>query len=392
MRAGTNGAAWDVQGVATLDETVPLLNGTRNIVLGLPANAVLAQRLRLPTVEAGEFSEMVRLQIEKALPYPAEEVTTDFEVIEQTEEGSVVSAVSVHNQKLSELAAPLLDRGIIPAQVTVYAAQRAATHAAAGRAFLLYPEGESLVCAISEEGKIGFTGFLDGADANQLQRDLPQMALSAELQGINTVFPVVLLDENLHQLRDTLQGLFVSRPDFMGVEAPPAKTKLNLLPESWRQRRAELVRHAQWKKRLLWAGGAYAALMLLVGACILALRIQIGMLDRGIARDEPKTAFIKQTEARWKALSPATDPHYYPIEVLLHLSQSLPTPDVQITQFNQSAKQISVDGEAPTAAMAYQFADKVKKNPDLAGFHFEMAAPRILANEHAQFRLEGKPK
>ena len=350
MRAGTNGAAWDVQGVATLDETVPLLNGTRNIVLGLPANAVLAQRLRLPTVEAGEFSEMVRLQIEKALPYPAEEVTTDFEVIEQTEEGSVVSAVSVHNQKLSELAAPLLDRGIIPAQVTVYAAQRAATHAAAGRAFLLYPEGESLVCAISEEGKIGFTGFLDGADANQLQRDLPQMALSAELQGINTVFPVVLLDENLHQLRDTLQGLFISRPDFMGVEAPPAKTKLNLLPESWRQRRAELVRHAQWKKRLLWAGGAYAALMLLVGACILALRIQIGMLDRGIARDEPKTAFIKQTEARWKALSPATDPHYYPIEVLLHLSQSLPSPDVQITQFNQSARQISVDGEAPTAA------------------------------------------
>src|SRR3712207_8815423 len=55
--------------------------------------SVLAQRLRLPTVEASEFSEMVRIQIEKALPYPAEEVTTDFEVIEQTEEGSVISAV-----------------------------------------------------------------------------------------------------------------------------------------------------------------------------------------------------------------------------------------------------------------------------------------------------------
>ena len=117
VSAGENGAAWIVQGVATLDETLPLLNGTKNIVLGLPASAVLAQRLRLPTLEAGEFSEMVRLQIEKALPYPPEEVTTDFEVIEQTEEGSVVSAVSVHNTKLSELAAPLLTRGIIPAQV-----------------------------------------------------------------------------------------------------------------------------------------------------------------------------------------------------------------------------------------------------------------------------------
>ncbi|MGZ4985126.1 MAG: hypothetical protein ACXV8A_03455 [Chthoniobacterales bacterium] len=392
VSAGSNGSGWNVQGAATLDETVPLLNGTRNIVLGLPASAVLAQRLRLPTVEAGEFSEMVRLQIEKALPYPSEEVTTDFEVIEQTEEGSVVSAVSVHNAKLSELAAPLLSRGIIPAQVTVYAAQRAATHAAEGRAFFLYPEDDSLVCAISEEGKLGFTGFLDGVDGEQLQRDLPQMALSAELQGINTSFPVILLDENLHELRDTVQGLFVSRADFIGVEAPPAKTKLNLLPESWRLRRAELVRRAEWKKRLLWVGGAYAAIMLLFAAFVMALRIQVGVLDRAIARDDPKTSFIKKTETRWKALSPAIDPHYYPIEVLLHLFESLPSSDVQITQFNQSARQISVDGEAPTAALAYQFADKVKKNADLASFHFEMAAPRILPNEHAQFRLEGKPK
>ena len=391
VRAGENGAGWNVQGVASLDETLPLLNGTKNIVLGLPASAVLAQRLRLPTVDAAEFAEMVRIQIEKALPYPPEEVTTDFELIEQTDEGSVVSAVAVHNTKLSELAAPLLSRGIIPAQVTVYASQRAATHAAAGRAFFLYPEDQGLVCAISEEGKIGFTGFLDGTDAVQLQRDLPQMALSAELQGINTAFPTVLLDENLHELRDTVEGLFVSRPDLIGVEAPPAKTKLNLLPESWRQRRVELVRQAQWKKRLLWAGGAYAAVVLLIAAYVLLLRLQVGVLDRAVARDEPKTSFIKKTETRWKALSPAIDPHYYPIEVLQHLFESLPG-DVQITQFNQSARQISVDGEAATAALAYQFADKAKKNPDLASFHFEMAAPRILPNEHAQFRLEGKPK
>ena len=393
VRAVSNeGGGWEVHAAATLEETVPLLNGTTDLVLGLPVNAVLAQRLRLPTVEASEFSEMVRIQIEKALPYSTEEVTTDFEVIEQTEEGSVVSAVAVHNEKLSELAAPLLARGIIPSQVTVYAAQRAATHAAAGRAFFLYSENHSLVCAISEDGKLGFTRSLDGADAAQLQRDLPQLALSAELQGINTSFPVVLLDESLHELLETVQGLFVSRADLIGVEAPPAPTKLNLLPDSWRQRRAELVRQAGWKKRLLWAGGAYAAVLLLLAAYVLVLRIQASALDRRIARDEPSTSFIKKTEGKWKALSPAIDPHYYPIEVLFHLFESLPSPDVQITQFAQSARQVSVDGEAPTAALAYQFADKVKKNPELTSFRFEMAAPRILPNDHAQFRLEGKPK
>jgi hypothetical protein len=383
---------WDLRAFASLEELVPALNGSREIVLGLPINAVLAQRLRLPPVEPGEFEGMVRIQIEKALPYSPDEVTTDFEIIEQTDEGSVVSAVAIHNQKLSELAEPLLSRGIIPSQVTVYAAQRAATHASSGRAFLIYRENEALVCAITEDGKLGLTRSFNGADATQLQRDLPQLVLSAELQGINTAIPTVLLDESLFELRDTIQGLFVTRADLVATETPPAATKLNLLPESWRQRRAHLARQAEWKKRLVWAGGVYAAILLLFAAYVLVLRTQATRLQRQIARDEPNTAFIKQTEAKWKALAPAIDPHYYPIEVLLHLFDSLPSPDVQITQFNQSARQLSVDGEAKTTALAYQFAEKVKKNPDLQTFHFEMAAPRILPNEHAQFRLEGKPK
>jgi hypothetical protein len=51
-----------------------------------------------------------------------------------------------------------------------------------------------------------------------------------------------------------------------------------------------------------------------------------------------------------------------------------------------------VDGEANNASLAYQFADKVKKNPDLRIFQFTMADPRILPNSHAQFRLEGRPR
>ena len=390
--AAGNKGSWDVVAVGTLDEAIPHLNGTTNVVLGLPVNAVLAQRLRLPTVEKEEFAEMVRIQVEKALPYAAEEVTTDFEIIEQTEESSVVSAVAVHNEKLSELAAPLLSRGIIPSQVTVYAAQRAITHAANGRAFFLYRENESVVCAISEDGKLGFTHSLDGADATQLQRDLPQLALTAELQGINTSFPLILLDESLFELQATVQGLFVTRADLIGVETPPAATKLNLLPDAWRRRSLELVRQAQWKKRLLWAGGAYAAVVILFAAYVMVLRFQTSRLDRQIAQDEPTTAFIRRTEARWKALAPAIDPRYYPIEVLLQLFESLPSPDVQITSFNQSARQLSVEGEATSTALAYQFAEKVKKNAELRTFQFEMAAPRILPNDHAQFRLEGKPK
>ncbi len=389
--AGSNGA-WDVHTLRTLDEAVPLLKAEDDFVLGLPVSAVLTQRIHLPAADPAEFDEMVRLQIEKALPFSPDEVTTDFEVIEQTDEGSVVSAVAVRNEQLAELARPLLDHGYIPRQVTVYASQRASTYAPQGNALLIYPEGETLVSAVTENGKVSLTRTFEGVEPAHLQMELPQLTLSAELQGIDSAFPNVLLDETCSELRDTVYEVLASKPEMVGVEKPPAFVKLNLLPESWRQRRSQLARRSEWRKRLIWAGGAYVALFVLLLGTLGYFRFAIGGLDRQISRDEPQIEFVRTADANWKALAPAIDSRYYPVEILLHLSESLPSQQVRITAYNQSARQISVDGEADTAQLAYDFAEKVKKNPGLKIFQFTMADPRILANSHAQFRLEGRPR
>ena len=389
--AGQNGS-WNVRKLQTLGEAVPLLSATDDFVLGLPVAAVLAQRFRLPSVDPAEFPEMIRIQIEKMLPFSAEDLTTDFEVIEQDENESVVSAVAIRNEQLAEIAAPLLDRGFIPRQVTVYAAQRASTYAPKGNALLIYPEGETLVYAMTENGKLSLARVFENGNGEQLQLELPQLRMSAELQGINVSFPNVLLDESCYQMRETVEGILAGPTEIVGVELPPASVKLNLLPESWRRRRSQSIRQAEWRKRLLWIGGAYVALVFLLLAYLGLLRFQIGRLDGRIAHDAPGTQFVRATEANWKALAPALDARYYPVEILLHLFESLPSPEVRITAYNQSARQVSVDGEANTTALAYQFIEKIKKNPDLRVFQFDMAAPRILPNDHAQFRLEGKPR
>src|SRR5206468_10603142 len=74
---------WRVRAFPNLDEAAQSLNTEDDVVLALPMSAVLAQRMRLPSVEGSELREMVRIQLEKALPLSAEEVTSDFEVIEQ---------------------------------------------------------------------------------------------------------------------------------------------------------------------------------------------------------------------------------------------------------------------------------------------------------------------
>jgi hypothetical protein len=369
-----------------------LLKIEDHLVLGLPISSVLAQRFRLPSIDPNEFPEMVRLQIEKRLPYSAEEVTTDFEVVEQENGESIVSAVAVRNQHLDDLAAPLIDAGFIPRQVTVYASQRASTHVPQGRALLIYPEGEALVSAVTENGRVTLTRTLEGVQREQLQTDLPQLALSAELQGIPASFSNVLLDETCYELRDTVHEIVDHRPELVGTETPPATVKLNLLPESWRQLRAQIARRTEWKKRLFWAVGAYVGIILLFLAYLIYARIHIAYLDRQIAHDTPQADFIKAADAKWKALGPAIDTRYYPVEILHHLSESLPSPEIHITAYNQSARQISIDGEASSAALAYQFAEKLKKNEELRVFQFTMSDPRILPNNHAQFRIEGRPK
>jgi hypothetical protein len=381
-----------VRKLQTLDEAVPLLTATDDFVLGLPVASVLAQRFRLPTIDSAEFPEMIRIQIEKALPFSAEEVTADFELIEQNENESVVSTVAIRNEQLAEIAAPLLKHGYIPRQVTVYAAQRASTHAPTGNAVLIYPEGKTLVYAMTENGKLSLARAFENGNGEQLEMELPQLRLSAELQGINVSDPSVLLDKSCYQLRDAVQGILASPAEIVGIELPPAQIKLNLLPESWRRRRAQLTQRAEWRKRLVWAGGAYAALLFLLLAYLGFMRFAIGRLEWRLARDAPKTEFVRATEENWKALAPAIDSRYYPVEILQHLFESLPSTDVRITTYNQSARQISVEGEANTAALAYKFIENVKKNFGLQIFQFNMAAPRILPNDHAQFRLEGKPR
>jgi type II secretory pathway component PulL len=385
---------WRVRAFATLEEAAQTLDSESDVVLALPISAVLAQRMRLPSAEGEDLREMVRIQLEKSLPFPAEEVTSDFEVIEQVNGECVISAVAVQNDRLRELAAPLLNRNVIPRVVTVYAAQRLASHPGDGCALFIYPEAGALVSAISENRKLSFARTIDNGngDGAALELELPQLALSAELQGIDASFQNVLLDEKYHALRETVQQTLDTPTEIVGIETPPAATELNLLPAQWREQRARFERRGQWRKRLLLAAGVYAGLIVLFVLQLLYYKFSAARLDRQINADAPRTASVRATVEKWRTLAPAIDPHFYPIEILRHLFDSLPSADVQITQYNQSARQISIEGEAKTAALAYQFADKLKKQAELQSFTFEMQSPRLLPNDHAQFHIEGKPR
>src|SRR5260370_29112346 len=116
-----------------------------------------------------------------------------------------------------------------------------------------------LVDAMTENGKLSLARAIE-RNGYQLQLELPQLRLSAELQGIDASYPNVLLDETCFELRAAVEGILTSPTEIVGIELPPAPVKLNLLPESWRRRRLQLMRQVEWRKRPVLVGGAHLAM------------------------------------------------------------------------------------------------------------------------------------
>ena len=67
-----------------------------------------------------------------------------------------------------------------------------------------------------------------------------------------------------------------------------------------------------------------------------------------------------------------------------------PVEDVAITQFDCNPNVFMVEGEAPNATQATDYAERIRADHDLYIFRIEAGPAQILPNEHGQFRIYGK--
>ena len=82
------------QRYASLEAAAASLPTSVPVHLALPCQDILLERLSLPSTDREELSGMIQLQLEKTLPFPLEEISSGFLIVEQHEtESVVVSAV-----------------------------------------------------------------------------------------------------------------------------------------------------------------------------------------------------------------------------------------------------------------------------------------------------------
>jgi hypothetical protein len=138
------------------------------------------------------------------------------------------------------------------------------------------------------------------------------------------------------------------------------------------------------------AAVVYALFVVLAVGWVSWLSYSLHRLNAQSAALQPEVDFVQSRKGRWLALAPALDPRRYTVELLHQAFTSLPSEEIRITQFDQTPSQFKIEGEAPSANLAIEYGEQLKKNEALKDFAIEVGSPAILPNDHAQFRIFGK--
>ncbi|MEI8342976.1 MAG: hypothetical protein WCH43_15745, partial [Verrucomicrobiota bacterium] len=220
--------------VLSMTEAAAALPPQCGVHLSLPVSSVLFERMRLPSTDPEELRGMMRLQLEKTLPYPAEEVTSDSIIVESGETGAVVVAVALSNVHLDALSAPLRAAGRLPEKITVHAMHLVSACSKTGIDLLIYREEEKFVVVICENGKIGFVQTLVANGLEEVPLELPQVLLGAELEGVPVTFTMIRLDSECIGIREELGTLLGVPVEGIDPATPLEAPEMNLFPVSWR--------------------------------------------------------------------------------------------------------------------------------------------------------------
>ena len=374
----------------TLGEAAAALPLKSAVRLAIPCQAALLERLTLPATDREELAGMVQLQLEKTLPYPVDEVSSDFEVIHTAENESTLLTVAAHSGQLDELCQPLREQSHLPQKITLFAMHVAAACPAEETVLAIYAEQGQFVVAICEKGKLSWAQTVAGLDDDTLLGELPQVMLAAEMAGVPTQFSGVRLEQELARLERPLRDLYQAPVEFITLDTLP-EPRGNLVPPAWQADTRRLQRAEQNKQRLLLAAVLYLMCVAAAFVYLAWLKRQAQTITVQYAAAQPQLEQIAARQRRWNELRQAIDPRLYLVEILHQAHRNLPNDEVRITELILASGKWTIVGEAPSANLAIEYAEKLKNAKELEPWKIVSAPPAIVKGEQSRFSIEGRP-
>lgn len=353
-------------------------------VLALPLRQLFAVPLWLTTTDPALMREMIFLQLERrglSGGRSAQESVFDYRVLKSTENKTLVLAIALP--------------GALPGQLNLDLHNyepSARTHALPPDELVIWREGDRLVLVITQGTEIAYFEALgDDKITDEVLRELQCIRLQLEAENVIGRLNGVTLWSAFSPGETSLIAGATNLPvrsDSRPAPAMPAE-RMNLVPVSVRQSQ-QIAKAAGRKKSLLaTVAGIYALLVLLLVLRVGWLYVQCSRIEAQLKSQAPVVKQLEATAHRWDLLDAAINPESYPVELLLRCARLLPSEGVRFTLFKTTGDKIFIQGEAKNAPAAFKFAEDLKQSKDLHDYKWQMPQPRLLANDNAEFQIEG---
>ncbi len=351
--------------------------------VALPARQVMVASLWLATTDGSLFADMIFTQLERRglLVRSREETVMDYSVIAK-EEGRTLVLVGVLPVNFPEKLCMRAARFDFSPRLFPMPANRAVFWREGGRLVMSVTRGEALV----------HVQTLGGAELNAPLAEEARRALwQLEAQGVVMAIEGVTLWGTIPGVGSDEFGKMLKLPVVQSEKPFPKipDRPWNLLPRPVAIGR--VIHEGVSRKRQLVA---LAALFYLVFVAWFAGRagwfyFQKTRLARSIEADAATVLVLSDAAARWKALEPAVNIEFYPMEQLFKCTQVLPPEGVRFTLFEQRGGKLLIMGEAKNSPAAFKFTEDVQKSKSFAFYRWQVPQPKLLANGSAQFQMEG---
>ena len=384
----------------------------RTVAVGLARAAVIVKPIELPSVD-GETRDMVRFELERHLPFPADDAPFDFLPLpSQSAPGPPDETkrvlIAAADARVVEAALRLAeDAKLRPVSLTVAAHDLPAlVHAAHGqRVAWLHCTGDTVDLLLLRGADLLGSRSLPAGDAATLAGEVRGSFAMARWRECDAVW---LSGDAAAELADPLAvlGAPVTAPPYtqrarrhldalgegqegvaelaLAVASARGIRPLDLLPAAIKPRR--LTRH-QWTT----VGMAAATLLLGLGALLVPgvrERRHLGALDAEIARIDPEVRVVERSlrelEGKRRLLDTVASLEtaaIRPLPVLREVTEVVPN-DAWLTMLTFDAKGVELTGQASQASLLIPL---LENSPKLE--RVEFASPVTRGRDKEQFRI-----
>jgi type II secretory pathway component PulL len=362
-----------------------------HIVTAISGEDVLCQMVRLPTTDPNELKQMLDLQIDNLTPLPVDEMVYSFESQEQTSTETRLLVAMASKARVNERVAVLEAAGLPPAVVAIDTL--AVFRELVRRNLLPSDENLNALVLISPTAanilvhsrgnliamrSLMISGIAEPEAQSAVKEELQRTLVAAEIEQPGSETGRVTFatwNEALRAGVGELAQAWGANAEFLSNGSSPVPsvsvcletaragaTRLNLLPDEWRERR----RAAKLRRTLIRGGiavGAAYLLVLVVGLAVMAIQnARVSGVTNKIKALHGQYVEAKTLQKTLVAMQKQLDTKFSALEVLRETSLLMPD-NVKLNGFLfKKDDAITLRAQAQSAALATEYISRLEKS------------------------------